>query len=165
MGKNAEGLRAPEAPRLQRPRLRETRIAKGSREDPAKAEKHPAATDWGRLLAWRTGWHGFRTHSGYRLFYMVRHLSETYVLHLEKWRLPESVYYCLGRDFDLKAIMIPLGEFERRVAKEKVVAVHQFQVEGLGLVAARCAMAATGVVAATGAIEGKGDRDIFFKKL
>jgi hypothetical protein len=112
-----------------------------------QADKHRVITELGKLLAWRTGWHGLEAASGKRLFFVVRHLSETYVLDLEGCRVPDGPWpwpYHIKGDYKITDSMTPLGEFELLFTDDAVSVVYSFQVEGSGPLAATGAMAATG---------------------
>ena len=109
-----------------------------------QAVKNNVITNLGKLLAWRTGWHGLEAASGKRLFFVVRHLSETYVLDLERCRVPEGWH--IKGDYKITDSMVPLGKFELLFTDDAVSEVYSFQVEGSGPLAAAGAMAATGAM-------------------
>ena len=77
----------------------------------ADPEGSNISTEWGRLLAWRTGWYGIDATSGRRLFYMLRHLSRCYVIDLEPHRVPGRGYRITGT-FRITDNMMSLAEFE-----------------------------------------------------
>jgi hypothetical protein len=89
-----------------------------------QADKHPAITEWGKLLAWRTGWYALQAASGKRLLFVVRHLAATYVLDLEKCRVPDTRWpYHIKGDFEITASMTPLGKFELLFTNDAVSGV------------------------------------------
>jgi hypothetical protein len=83
--------------------------------------------------------------SGKHLFFVVRHLQETYVLDLEGCRVPGGPCpYHIKGDYKITDSMTPLGKFELLFTDDAVRTVYAFQVEGSGPLAATGAMAATG---------------------
>ena len=116
--------------------------------------KQPVATEWGKLLQWRNGWHLLdefiaaedlpQSEEARRMYllFVVRHKWTTYVMDLEECRTTEGIFpYHVKGDFKLNESMVPLCEFELLFRQHAVRTVFSCQVEG---------KAATGVVAATG---------------
>ena len=64
----------------------------------SQAARHDAKTGWGKLLRWRIGWYGVERASAVgpnvvRLFFVVRHRSDTHVLGLDGFRAVGDHYY------------------------------------------------------------------------
>ena len=125
---NRLGLPAP-APRLQ-----------------PQAPGHLAKTDWGKLLAWRTGWHCLETADPdrrWRVCFVALHLSQTYVLNLEKSRVGK--HYHIKADYNIMDSMMYLDEFELLFADENVRGVYNVEFEHRGSSAATGTKVSLGV--------------------
>ena len=85
-----------------------------------QADRSNVSTEWGRLLEWRTGWHGIEWRSAadeatnMRLFYMLSHRSSCFVIDLESHRVPGRGYRITGT-FRITENMMSLAAFELKL--------------------------------------------------
>ena len=97
-----------------------------------QAEISRVTSVWAKLLEWRTGWDGFQSDAGRRMFYVLRHLHTTYVIDIECQRVPGTRPYQVRKDYRLTDNIMPLSKFELQFTAHTVSNVFKFYVEGSG---------------------------------
>ena len=63
------------------------------------------------------------------MFFLLRHLRCTYVIDLERYRVPGPYPYILDRTFKFSDSMMLLSEFEQKLEDQVVYHVYEFSVE------------------------------------
>ena len=67
-----------------------------------QAEISRVTSAWAKLLEWRTGWYGFQSDAGRRMFYVLRHVQTTYVIDMECQRVPGTRPYTSQKTIGLQ---------------------------------------------------------------
>ena len=86
---------------------------------------------WLLNLAGRVGWHGVATPGRLRMFYLVRHDRQTFVIDFEaqrqRWQRDRKLSYKLDDTFDLEGQLRPLSSLEATVPDAN--AAYSFEID------------------------------------